>query len=490
MSIPLSKDVKIKPGVLSATGSALDLNGLLLTDNAYAPVGAVLSFTSASDVGSYFGLLSDEYTMASVYFQGFNNCTKAPGALLFSRFNREESDAWLRSGSFAGVDIVDLTGISGTLTLTINGEVNNSQINLAGATSFAAAAASLQASIGSNVTVDFDTTLKKFIISIAGGAESTVSYGSGSAATALKMTSSDGAVLSQGADIPVVAEVFLKITNQSEGWAGFTTVFECNEAQHLAFAAWVSGQDKRYFYVAWTSDGSATVSGSTDTIAYKIIENSYASVVPVYALDIKKPAAVLGFAAALDFDRREGRSTFKYRELDGLSPDVTDSETYDALIANGYNFYGEYASNNVTENYWADGTITGDFQWMDSFCGQIWLNANLQAATIQLFKSSGTIPYNAAGRAMIEASHIDVIQQFKTWGGIRAGVELSSSQKLEITNAVGADVSSEILTKGYYEYIGDMTPAIRAARTSPPCALWYSDGGSIQKLTMSSTEIE
>lgn len=492
MPIPISKDVQINPAVLAAAGSAVDLNGLLLTDSSYAPVGATLSFTSAPDVADYFGSASDEYAAAVIYFKGYNNCTQTPGQLLFSRFNRDVSGAWLRSGSFKGVSLEDIQAISGKLTLTISGTKKEADINLGTVTSLAEAAKTIGTAVGETVTVSFDTTRQAFIIAVKDGdAISSLTLGTGTAASALKLTAATGAVLSQGAAAATAADSMNTLVSQTQSWAGFATVFEADEDQHLALSAWVSGQDDRYFYVAWTSDGTAIVKGSKDTVAYKIITlNSYACVVPVYAPDARKAASVLGYAAALDFSRREGRVPFKYRELDGLSPDVTDSETYDALIANGYNFYGQYAANNVTENYWADGTITGDFKWLDSFCGQIWLNANLQGATLTLFKSNQTIPYNAAGRALVEASHSDVIQQFKTWGGIREGVTLSAAQKLEITNAVGADVSTSLYGKGFYEYIGDMTPAMRAARTSPPCSLWYSDGGSIQKLTMSSVEVQ
>ena len=47
MAISLSKIAQMLPGVLKATGTAIDLNGLFLTDSAYAPVGAVPSFSSA-----------------------------------------------------------------------------------------------------------------------------------------------------------------------------------------------------------------------------------------------------------------------------------------------------------------------------------------------------------------------------------------------------------------------------------------------------------
>ncbi|MDI7374294.1 DUF3383 family protein, partial [Cronobacter sakazakii] len=55
MAIPLRKDIQINPGVLPAGGSALDLNGLILTDSAYAPVGSVITFTNKEDVADYFG---------------------------------------------------------------------------------------------------------------------------------------------------------------------------------------------------------------------------------------------------------------------------------------------------------------------------------------------------------------------------------------------------------------------------------------------------
>lgn len=133
---------------------------------------------------------------------------------------------------------------------------------------------------------------------------------------------------------------------------------------------------------------------------------------------------------------------------------------------------------------------TGDFKWLDSFCGQIWLNANLQGSVISLFKSNQTIPYNNEGRALVAASMSDVIQQYKRWGGIREGVTLTEAQKKQINNVVGEDVSSTLFATGYYLYIGDMLPSLRATRSSPSCTLWYCDGGSIQKLVIASTEVQ
>ncbi|MEX5074850.1 DUF3383 domain-containing protein [Enterobacter cloacae] len=492
MAIPLRKDVQINPGVLPAGGSALDLNGLILTDSAYAPVGSVITFTNKEDVAAYFGSASAEYSMAEVYFQGYDNSTKTPGALLFARFNPEAAAAWLRSGSMAAVTLDQLKLLSGVLTLTVDGTpVTSASIDLSTATSFAMAADLIETGIGSSVTVEYDTTQKRFIITSAtDGAASTITYATGTLSAGLKLTAATGATLSQGSDAAVVNEAMQSVLDSSQNWAIFTTSFAPTDDEALAFSAWVNSQNYRFGYVAFTLEESALVSGSADTLAYKIISTyDYSNVVPVFG-DQTHAASVIGYAASLDFDRQEGRVPFKFRSLGGLLPEVTTSANYDALIANGYNFYGAYTANNYDTRYWADGTVTGDFKWFDSFCFQIWLNANLMQDAIELFQSNRSIPYNARGKAIIEASFADTLNQGITFGGIRTGVNLSTSQISEIQNAVGADIYPSLIAKGYYLYIADATPTQRQERTSPSMTLWYCDGGCVQKITLASIEVQ
>lgn len=492
MAIPLRKDIQINPGVLPAGGSALDLNGLILTDSGYAPVGTVISFTTKEDVEAYFGSASPEFSMSEIYFPGYDKSTKTPGAVLFARFNPAPAAAWLRSGSMAAVTLDQLKLLSGVLTLSVDGTSHTSaSIDLSTATSFAQAADLIETGIGSSVTVEFDTTQKRFIITSAtAGDASTITYATGTLSAGLKLTAATGASLSQGADAAVVTEAMQAVLDASQNWAIFTTSFTPDEEQALAFSAWVNGQNYRFGYVPFTLEESALVSGSTDTLAYKIISTyDYSNVIPVYG-DQSHAASVLGYAASLDFDRQEGRVPFKFRSLGGLLPEVTTSANYDALIANGYNFYGAYTANNYDTRYWADGTVTGDFKWFDSFCFQIWLNANLMQDAIELFQSNRSIPYNARGKAIIEASFADTLNQGITFGGIRTGVNLSSSQISEIQNAVGADISPSLIAKGYYLYIADATPTQRQERTSPSMTLWYCDGGCVQKITLASIEVQ
>ncbi|PLR20416.1 hypothetical protein PZBJ_20415 [Pantoea endophytica] len=492
MAIPLTKDVQINPGVLAAGGNAVDLNGLILTQSTYAPVGNVVSFSTKEDVAKYFGSSSDEYSMAAIYFTGYDNSTKKPGNLLFGQYNTAPVSAWLRSASMASVTLDELKLMSGVMTITVDGTLKTStNIDLSGATSFAAAADLIESAIGNSVVVAYDTTQKAFTIaSDTTGSGSSISYAGGEIATKLKLTAAAGAVISQGADAQNPTDFFIALLDKSQDWAIFTTSFDATEAQHLAFSSWVSAQNFRFGYVAHTTAGDALVAGSTETLSYKIITvNDYGSVVPAFATNVQA-ASLLGYAAALDFDRQEGRVPAKFRSVTGLPASVTSSSDYDALIANGYNFYGSYAANNYSTNYWADGTITGDFKWFDSFCFQIWLNANLMQDAIITLQSNRSIPYNARGKAIIEAGFADTINQGVLFGGIRTGVSLSSAQQSEIMNAVGTDISASLLAKGWYLYIADPTAAQRADRTSPRMTLWYCDGGAVQKITLASIEVQ
>ena len=83
-TIPASQIVNVLPGVLSAGGNSLVLNGLVLTTNSRVPAGTVVSFPAATAVSSYFGALANETLGAAVYFQSYDNSTQKPGALLFA----------------------------------------------------------------------------------------------------------------------------------------------------------------------------------------------------------------------------------------------------------------------------------------------------------------------------------------------------------------------------------------------------------------------
>lgn len=146
-AIPASQIVSVTPSVLSAGGTALDLNGLVLTPNTRAPIGQLLSFPSPTAVANYFGSEAPETAHANIYFLGFNTSNVKPGALLYWQYPwAVPVAAYLWGGSVSALGLAGLQALSGTLTITINGTpVTSGTINLSSATSFSNAAQLIQA---------------------------------------------------------------------------------------------------------------------------------------------------------------------------------------------------------------------------------------------------------------------------------------------------------------------------------------------------------
>lgn len=156
---------------------------------------------------------------------------------------------------------------------------------------------------------------------------------------------------------------------------------------------------------------------------------------------------------------------------------------------NGYNFYGAYGNSANNLEMLQVGQISGDAKWIDTYCGQIYIADSLQNAWVNIMKSVNVIPYNADGYALLRASAQDTILSAINNGVIVAGVTLSNAQKATVYSEAGLDISDELQTNGYYLQIIDPSAEVRANRGTPVINLWYTDGGSVQKIRASSTTI-
>ena len=257
----------------------------------------------------------------------------------------------------------------------------------------------------------------------------------------------------------------------------------------MLFSTWANGQNDRFAYVGWDTDSQAIVQNSTTCWGALIKASTLAGSIPVYK-DPLHAAFVVGAIASIDFTRTNGRITLAFKSQSGLTPSVTDQTTGDTLIANGYNFYGAYATANQPFTFLYNGQISGPFQWIDPYVNQIWLTNAFQLAMMTLLTNTPSVPYNAAGYALIEASCMDPINAALNFGAIRPGVLLSTLQAAEVDGAAGVSISGILNTRGWYLQIKPATAQVRAARTSPPMTFWYMDGGAVQNLNLASIEIQ
>ena len=152
-SIPASALVNVLPGVLTAGGVPLALNAVMLSQDTSIPTGTVLQFPTALAVSNWFGPNAPETALAAIYFQGYNGASQTPGNLIFAQYNTAAVAGYLRGASVAGLTLAQIQALSGTLTLTVNGETETTgSINLSAATSFSNAATIIQAAVTAGTT--------------------------------------------------------------------------------------------------------------------------------------------------------------------------------------------------------------------------------------------------------------------------------------------------------------------------------------------------
>lgn len=347
-------------------------------------------------------------------------------------------------------------------------------------------------------TIAYATIAGAFkIFSPTTGTGSTITYATGTLAAALLLTQAAGATISQGANAASPAAFMSAVTVQTQNWAAFTTTFDPDSGSgnlvKQQFAAWVNSTNNRYIYAGWDTDITPTLSLSAPASLGAILQAANSSGSALIWSPTQGPtiaAFLLGAIASVDFAATNGRVTFMFRSQQGIAPDVTNQTIKQNLVANGYNFYGIWATANQTFTWLAPGQITGQFTWLDSYTDQIWLNNQLQLAVMELFRNITRIPYNADGIGLVRGALLDPINAALNFGAITTGVSLSAAQVAEVNSAAGLKIDTSLTNQGWYLQILLPTVQVQAARGTFPCKLFYMDGEALQNLSLGSVLIE
>jgi hypothetical protein len=507
LTIPASFFVGINPSVIGAPGNPLALNGLFFTQNTAMPTNTVLNFASALAVSNYFGPSSAEAAAAVIYFAGYTKATLKPGGMLFAAFNLAARDAFLTSGSFAGVSLTALQALApGALTITMDGAPETSaSINLSGATSFSNAASLIQAGFTTpGFTVAWNPVSSTFVFTnTASGATSTLSFATGVIATGLLLTAATGAFLSQGAAADTPATAMANAIAISQNFASIVTLWEPTVTDKENFAIFLNSQDDQYLYLAWDSDVNASVQGNTTCFGAVAKAAAYNSVAafsgdPALAASTGVPLATLamnlaifaaGAIASINFNQTKGRTSLAFLTSGSISPTCANLQIGKNLLANGYNFYGSVATANQGFVFLYNGQMFGPFVSIVRYINQIWMNSQFQLSLLTLFTEIGSVGYEPADYGLIRNTLADPIAAALNFGAFRTNVKLSAAQIAEVNQAAGVDAASVIQTQGSYLQILDPGAQARALGQTPIINFWYADGGDILQIQMASTAI-
>ena len=485
MTIPASQLVDITPRVIGGGLSGLAFVGTFLSTNTSLPTATAVPFYSQKAVGEYFGTASAEYALAGNYFLADSNSSRKPDVLWFYRYVSAATAAFLRGTSVGTLDSLK-TITSGSFSIKVNDTtISVTGLDLSAQTSYSGVATAIQTKLQSGLastTCTWDSNFKAFVItSPTTGSTSSISFATGTSAEALGFASG---TLSQGAGITSLTDTMSGCVNSNSNFWSFMPVWSETSAEALELAQWCNNQGVRFMYVMVDETNSGLTPNNQACLAYQVAD--YLGVCPSYNTKALG-AMAMGVGAAIDPAQLNGRKTWAFKQQNGLAYTVTDETNAPVLLANGYNFYGNYATASNQFKLFQNGQISGNAKWMDTYYGQVFIRDGLQNAWLNAMISANTIPYNEAGYGVLRAAAMDTINTAVNAGFIRQGVSLSEAQKAQVAQEAGLDISGALETQGWYLQILDPTTQVRSERGTPIVNFWYMDGGSIQRIQGTST---
>jgi uncharacterized protein DUF3383 len=362
-----------------------------------------------------------------------------------------------------------------------------------------------------NPVVSYDSISGAFVvISSTTGASSTIGFGSGTIASQINLTQATGAVTSQGAIASVPASFMAAILAQNPNFACVQTLFDpdggSGNTQKLLFSAWVNSTDNGYMYICTDTDITPTESTNAPTCMGQILAASGSSGTAL----IYQPVGggnhigsfLAAYAASINYNATNGRATADYKSQSGIVPSVTNVTTKANLIANHYNSYDGVATRGGLWQFFDPGSVSGEFLWIDSYLDQIWLNNQCQVALMTMETTFGSIPYNPGGYGIIRQTltggatagtvllpPASPVAAALNNGIITPNVPLSATQAIAVNTIAGFKIDNILSTQGWYLVIQPASAITRSGRASPVIILLYTDGGSIQRINLSSLVI-
>lgn len=446
MSIRFKKYVDIVSGVGgNAPVATRDLILRIFSVNPLIPTGSFADFTTADQVGEYFGFNSEEYKRAAFYFGWVSKSITAAKKLSFARW-ADADTAPLIYGNTAAKLLATFTAIdAGGFTLSLGGvDLAMTAIDLSGAASLAAVATAIQTKIRTgvgtqftNATVTYDAVRGSFnfVGGDVGEAAISVTDGAQGVAAALGWVSGTGLILSDGADQQTVAEVLAQSAGGSNNFGSFLfqatlTLDEVTEA-----AEWNATQNILFMYLqrvqptdaaAWSA-ALVDISGTALTLASPVGVTEYPEMVPGIIL------------AATAYDRRNAVQNYMFQQF-ALTPSVTtdaDSDSYDALRVN---YYGQTQTAGQQISFYQRGKMMGGNTSpsdQNVYANEQWLKDAAGARIMSLLLALPRLSANATGRSQVLGVLQSIVDDALFNGTISVGKPLTPVQKLYIGQITG-----------------------------------------------------
>lgn len=459
MPIKSTLYVKITSGVIGASSvKTQELTGRRFTTSPLVPVGQIVTVLPGGAT-DYFGAGTDEARFAAQYF---SYISPAPASqannLQFAAYTPEARTPTIFGARITSTLAQFKAVTNGSMSIRLgDSEAQLSAIDLAGATSFADIATTIQTALRlqagaqyATATVAFNGVTNEFTITgtVAQPGDAVfIPVTGGTDVGAMMGLGSVGAVESPGsaAQTPLEAFVAAEQITDSFGSASFPGVIAIE--QTLDLAAYVAEQNIKYqLYVTVNRTNYETYSAALiGTPSVGLILNETAGE--------WKESLPMAIMAATDYQRRNATINYMFRQS-SLSYDVTDTTEAIALNNARINYYGNTAVAGQTILFFQRGFLMGGVTApldMNVHANEQWLKAAAAAALLSMQLALNKIPANDDGRGYILVQLIDLINQAKFNGTISVGKTLTTLQKVALSQLTGdSDAWQAVQTNGFW----------------------------------------
>ena len=451
MTIAFKKYIDITSGV--GGGAAVpqrDLIGRLFTTNPLLPPSSFIEFTTAEDVGIYFGTSSEEYLRAAFYFAWISkNITRAK-KISFARWV-DAAVAPLVYGAVATYTLSNFTSVSsGSIGITMGANTTHlTGINLSGAASLAAVAALIQTAVRAytaggalftGATVSYDATRKSFnlIGGASGAADMAITAGSTGTDIASRLGWLTGSIQADGSAVQTITDVLGESAQGSNNFASFLFMPALDDGEVEEAAAWNALQNVMYIFCQRVI--------ATDAQDYYDMLIGYAGTgISLAPLSTEYPEmAPMIILAATDYTRQNSVQNYEFQQFPTLTPSVSttlDSDAYDDLRVN-YIGVTQQAGRRLA--FYQQGVLMGGSTApvdMNTYANEIWLKDYIGSTIMDLLLSVSRVSANASGRAQVQAVISAAIELALFNGTISVGKPLNITQKLYIGEITGDDLA-------------------------------------------------
>lgn len=466
MSIRFSKYVRIVSGVGGAALVATrDLIGRIFSSSPLISPDGILEFTTAADVGEYFGTNSTEYFRALLYFSYTSPAISSPRRISFARYAPAGAAATVYGGtppaSLANLKLAT----AGVLTFSFDGgatTVTVSAINLAAAVSLADVAQLLTTAIAANADPHLDTASVSYNPStgnftftsglIDNATVQVLAAGAGSndlrTALAWNPAANNGAVYLSGTTAQTVSDAFNTAENISNNFGSFVFNAVLTDDEVVELATLNAGKNVTYQFMVPATRANVTAraaalagfAGTAVTLAP--IATEYPEMIPMIQL------------AATDYTKRNAVVNYMFKQFGGITPSVTTDAESDSLDAQRVNYYGRTQTAGQTLDFYQRGFLMGGATApvdMNVYANEQWLKDAAGAALMSLLIAANRVPANAAGRAQILGVLQESIDRGLDNGVISVGKTLTAAQKVFISQQSGDALAwHQVQNAGYW----------------------------------------